>query len=66
MSPSWTAGKQELDRKKLETSAGWIHYPAANEEEVVSPYEVRSTAAGHTRFVFRTCVYDSSSRKKYA
>ena len=40
MSPSWTASRQELERKKLEISAGWILYPAANEEDEVSPYDL--------------------------
>ena len=27
-SPSWTAGRQELEQTKLVSSAGWIPYPA--------------------------------------
>ena len=32
MPPSWTASRQEVEQKKLASSAGWIPYPALKEK----------------------------------
>lgn len=56
----WTAGRRELEQKKLATSTGWAYPTAKDEEEEVRVLPVlmlvqqHQTAAGYTRLVFRT------------
>lgn len=54
----WTAGRRELEQKKLATSTGWTYPTAKDEKEEVRVLsrlmlvQQHQTAAGHTRFVF--------------
>ena len=41
MPPPWTVGRQKLEQKKLQCSAGWVGYPALTAEEV-SLYQART------------------------